>query len=111
MCPVDTGQLRNSINIDVEVKGKNIIGKVFTNCAYGMFVEFGTGVKGNGTYPYPTSGLTYKNSGWCYFSEDENKWIYTTGQPAQPYLYPALKDNEVKILENIRQEIIKVIRG
>lgn len=98
----DTGNLRASINMSVKDTGKELQGRVYTNCEYAMYVEFGTGIKGNGTYPYKIEGvtLTYKPKGWAYYDEDKGEWIYTKGQKAQPYMYPAL---------NMHKKTIKAI--
>ena len=93
------GLLRESIHMQVKDTGQEIQGRVYTNCEYAIYVEMGTGVKGNGTYPYEIKGFSpeYKDKGWAYFDEDKNEWIYTKGQVAQPYMYPALKNNEKTI--------------
>lgn len=105
LAPADTGLLRESIHMQVKDTGKAIEGRVYTNTEYAAYVEFGTGIKGNGTYPYQVEGLNleYRNKGWAYYDEDKGEWIYTKGQKAQPYMYPALKQNEKaikKILKN-----------
>lgn len=99
LAPADTGQLRSSINMQVKDLGKELQGRVYTNVEYASYVEFGTGVTGNGTYPYQVEGLNleYRNKGWAYYDEDKGEWIYTKGQKAQPYMYPALKQNEKAI--------------
>jgi HK97 gp10 family phage protein len=96
LAPVDTGDLAGSIHMQVKDTGKALEGRVYTNKEYAAYVEFGTGVKGNGTYPYQVEGLslTYRDKGWAYYDEDKGEWIYTKGQEAQPYMYPALKENE-----------------
>lgn len=93
LAPVDTGDLAGSIHMENKKVATGYMGRVYTNLEYAPYVEFGTGVKGNGTYPYKVEGLTlaYKDKGWCYWSDKEDKLIYTTGQEAQPYMYPALK--------------------
>lgn len=107
------GTLAESIHMDVDKKPNQIIGRVYTNLEYAMYVEFGTGIKGNGTYPYDIEGvsLTYRDSGWCYWDEKEEKWIYTTGQKAQPYMYPALKNNEKAIKKLFNNGVIKEVTG
>lgn len=99
LAPADTGLLRESIHMEVKNAGNELHGRVFTNCEYAAYVEFGTGVKGDGTYPYEVEGLSleYKNKGWAYLDEDTGEWIYTKGQKAQPYMYPALKNHEKTI--------------
>jgi HK97 gp10 family phage protein len=96
------GFLAGSIHMQVKDTGKELQGRVYTNKEYAPYVEFGTGVTGNGTYPYQVEGLNleYKNKGWAYFDEDKGEWIYTKGQKAQPYMYPAL---------NIHKKTIKRI--
>lgn len=115
LAPTDTGNLRSSIHQNVsETKGK-IQGSVYTNVQYAPFVEFGTGIKGNGTYPYKLKSgtLTYRNTPWVYNNGDE--FVYTKGQKAQPYMYPALKQNKkyIKALikENIKSKIEDACKG
>lgn len=107
LAPADTGQLRGSIHMQVKDTGKAIEGRVYTNVQYAPYVEFGTGVTGNGTYPYEIEGLSleYRNKGWAYYDEDKGEWIYTKGQVAQPYMYPALKNNEKAIKQILKQGV------
>ena len=99
LAPVDTGQLAGSIHMQVKDTGKELQGRVYTNVEHAAYVEFGTGITGNGTYPYKVEGFSpeYKDKGWAYFDEDKGEWIYTKGQEAQPYMYPALKEHEKTI--------------
>lgn len=112
LAPVDIGDLAGSIRMDVDKTAKGYEGRVYTNLEYAPYVEFGTGVKGNGTYPYKVEGLTltYKDKGWCYWSDKEDKLIYTTGQKAQPYMYPALKRNEKKIRQLFKEGVKDKLR-
>ena len=108
LCPADTGLLRESIHMSVKSVGNELQGRVYTNTEYAAYVEFGTGVKGNGTYPYSVKGLSleYKNKGWAYYDEDKGKWIYTKGQKAQPYMYPAIH-RQKKTIESILKQGVK----
>ena len=103
----DTGNLRESIHMQVKSTGKELQGRVYTNCEYGAYVEFGTGITGNGTYPYQVKGLNlkYKDKGWAYYDEDKGEWIYTKGQKAQPYMYPSLKQNEKAIKKILKEGV------
>lgn len=96
LAPVDTGNLAGSIHQEVKVKSKVIEGRVFTNCQYAPYVEFGTGIKGNGSYPYKVDGLnlSYRDSSWVFTPDGGETFYRTKGQVAQPYMYPALKQNE-----------------
>ena len=101
------GLLRESIHMQVKSTGNELQGRVYTNCEYGAYVEFGTGVTGNGTYPYTIEGLTleYKNKGWAYYDEDKDEWIYTKGQKAQPYMYPALNMHKKTIKKILKEGV------
>lgn len=80
LCPVDTGNLRNSITHQVdETEPAAYIG---TNNEYAAYVELGTGKYYPGGRPTP----------WVYQDAKRN-WHMTHGQRAQPYLKPAVADN------------------
>lgn len=101
LAPVDTGELAGSIHMDQKKTPTGREGKVYTNLEYAPYVEFGTGVKGNGTYPYKVKGLNldYRDTPWVYWDDKQEKYIYTSGQKAQPFMYPALKRNEKAIVK------------
>lgn len=92
LAPVDTGELAGSIHMESKKTKDGYEGRVYTNNDHSVYVEFGTGVKGNGTYPYEIEGvtLTYKDKGWAYIDPKTDEWVYTKGQEAQPYMYPSL---------------------
>lgn len=95
LCPVDEGELRNSISTKVDVTNYGVVGKVYTNKEYAPYVELGTGSRGEAIYDGDLD-VTY-NTEWA-------------GQPAQPYLYPALKNNEETVVRDIQKDIAKEIR-
>lgn len=105
--PNGTGFLRESIHMQVKSTGKELQGRVYTNTEYAPYVEFGTGIKGNGTYPYEVEGLSleYKDKGWAYYDKDKGEWIYTKGQKAQPYMYPALNMHKKNIKTILKQGV------
>ena len=107
LAPVDTGNLAGSIHQEVKVKGKNIEGRVFTNLQYAPYVEFGTGSSGNGTYPYEVKGLnlSYRDTPWVYSPDGGETFYRTNGQVAQPYMYPALKQNEKYIKQLFKEGV------
>jgi hypothetical protein len=102
-----------------------IEGKVYTNLEYAPFVEFGTGIKGDGTYPYDIKGLslTYASEPWfipadkidsataekyhfrLIHGKDQDFYI-CYGQPAQPFMYPSLKNNE-KVIKAMFKDGVK----
>lgn len=109
LCPVDTGDLRKSIYKKTKrAKGK-ITGVVYTNSDHAAYVEFGTGKVGERTNKNTNVNVSYKQDKWKANIPDVGvRW--TEGQPAQPYLYPALKNNEDKILKNIKEDVKQAIR-
>lgn len=111
LCPVDLGDLRQSIKRETKrYKGK-IVAKIYTNSDHAAYVEFGTGQVGQNTpvaNKYP-GALAYKQDKWLANIPDVGL-RYVAGQPAQPYLYPALKNNKEKIVDNVKEDVKKAIR-
>ena len=105
LASVDKGNLKGSLHPKVITQGKTIIGKVYTNLSYAPFVEFGTGIKGNGTYPNKDISLTYRDTPWVYTPDGGDTFYYTEGQVARPYMYPALKRNEKKIKNMFKEAL------
>ncbi len=109
LCPVDLGDLRNSIKGTVKNYKGRIVGVVSTNSDHAAYVEFGTGKVGERTNKNTKVNVSYKQDKWLVNIPDVGpRWI--EGQPAQPYLYPALKNNEERIIENIKADVRKAIR-
>ena len=111
LCPVRDGQLRNSIRTTTRKSKYKVTALVHTNTEYAAYVEFGTGKVGETTpvadkYPGP---LAYKQTKWKARIPDVG-WRYVAGQPAHPFLYPALKNNESRVRDNIANNLKKVIR-
>lgn len=90
-CPIDNGQLRASINHEVELEGNEVNGYIGTNMEYGVFVHQGTGI-------YAVDGKGRKTP-WKYCAEDgKYKGFHTTkGQRPQPFLDNAKLANKSKI--------------
>lgn len=92
LCPVDTGNLRNSITHVVdEQEPAAIIG---TDNEYAAYVELGTGIYAEGGGGRPTP--------WVY-QDAKGNWHYPRGNKAQPFLKPAAADHAIqyrKILED-----------
>lgn len=120
-CPIDTGELQQDIAADVEGDSIRAIGTCWTNKAYAPYVEFGTGPKGQADHAGISPDVTpvYTQSPWWihesqvdrrvaekyrwfYIDTPEGRFYQCTGQPAHPFMYPALHDNEDKILSNMR---------
>jgi len=85
--PVQSGELRDSGRREVVWEGQRVDGYVVFDAAHAAFIEFGTGLRGAGTYPYalPQSGTPFTGS-WVYDYKNQG-WV---GMRAHPYIRPAL---------------------
>ena len=92
LCPVDTGNLRNSISHEVVDEEHAVY--IGTNNEYAAYVELGTGkyAEGGGGRPTP----------WIYQDADGN-WHYTHGNKAQPFLKPAVADHAGKYFDILKK--------
>ena len=92
LCPVDTGNLRNSITHQVDSEGHSIY--VGTNSDYGAYVELGTGKYYPGGRPTP----------WVY-QDAKGNWHRTSGSKAQPFLKPAAAEHADQYREILKKEL------
>lgn len=100
LTPVDTGNLRNKIIAQQE---KFMEWVVETNVEYAIFVEFGTGRKGDPAVPH-----TSKES-WTYYSDELKRFITTHGQePAAMFRtgFDVAHKQAFRIVETEVKEII-----
>lgn len=105
LCPVDTGELQASIHVaSVELVGSVVTGSVVADAPHAQFVEFGTGLRGSGTYPWdlPTSGVPITGS-WIYDYKGQN-WV---GFQARPFLRPALDGAHGAIMDAYTHQGLK----
>lgn len=85
ICPVDTGELRDSINAVAE----GLAGQIIAASGHAAYVEFGTGIVGamsqHPSLPwiYDINGHGFE--GWVYPKNDRLYW--TSGQPSRPFMY------------------------
>lgn len=120
--PANDGELRNSIKVRVKMEGDRVIGEVFTNSDHGAYVELGTGPKGQASHSgiSPDVSVSYRSSPWFVHEDQINVGPYhfqkvgefykMYGQPAQPYLYPALKDNQERVSNNISKYVSRKLK-
>lgn len=87
-CPKDNGQLAQSVQYAVD--GSATTCTVFTPLEYAPYVEYGTGL-------YAEEGGR-KDVPWHY-QDERGEWHTTSGQDPQPFMRPALTENENKIAE------------
>ncbi len=122
LVPIRDGDLRTSIKTRAKMEGDKAIGEVYTNLNYAPYVEFGTGPKGQASHSgiSPEVSVSYRSSPW-YVHEDQIKvgpyhfakrgeFYKMYGQPAQPYLYPALKDNHDRVSRSVSKYVSRKIR-
>ena len=93
LAPVDTGNLRNSISHTVDEDEPAVY--IGSNTSYATYVELGTGKYTDGGRPTP----------WVYQDDNEN-WHWTAGNPAQPFLKPAVADH-AGTYRNIMEDELK----
>ena len=92
LCPVDTGNLRNSISHTVDEDEPAVY--IGSNTSYAPYVELATGIYAEGGRPTP----------WVYQDANGN-WHWTRGNPAQPFLAPAVKDHQQTYRNIIEDEL------
>lgn len=92
LCPVDTGNLRNSISHKINTEEPSAY--IGTNIEYAAYVELGTGKYIEGGRPTP----------WVY-QDDKGNWHWTAGNPAQPFLKPAVADHSQTYRNIIEDEL------
>ena len=92
LAPVDTGRLRNGISH--AVSEDEMAAYVGTNVSYAPYVELATGIYADGGRPTP----------WVY-QDDAGNWHWTRGNPAQPFLAPAVKNHAQTYSNIIKDEL------
>mgnify|MGYP000290076665 CR=1 FL=1 len=129
LVPNNSGELRQSITQAIDSFSGGVRGTLYTNKAYASYVEFGTGPKGaenhKGTSPLVSPTYTMQpwyihesqidsslaeQYHWPFFDTPNGRFYECTGQPAQPFMYPALKNTEKIATKKIRDYLSKKIR-
>ena len=125
LCPVRDEELRGSIYTELTGDAEHITASCYTNKEYAQYVEFGTGPKGQASHEgtSPDAAVAYSQSpwwihesqvgrdaaeqyGWFHIDTPEGRFYQCSGQAAQPYMYPAIKDSSDDI-DRIFREAIK----
>ena len=130
LCPVNHGELRQSIKTKVEATEGMVTGTVYTNKKYAAYVEFGTGPVGQDDHEgiSPEVNPAYSQKGWWFpgnkvterdaakyhwpsmTTEDGKTLYFIQGQPAQPFMYPALKGIEDIVCMNLKASLVAEIK-
>lgn len=128
-CSAKSGELGKSIFTALETRGNTVTGTCYTNKRYGPYVEFGTGPRGQENHRgvSPNVSVAYTQSPWWihesqidgelaekyhwfHIDTPEGRFYQCNGQPARPYMYPALKDNEEEVVQIIKEGIEAQLR-
>ena len=124
LAPAYSGHLRNSIFLDVGTTEEGMEATVYTNIQYAPYVEFGTGPRGSANHEgvSPEVNVTYtldpwwihesqidpgvaETYHWTYIDAEDGRFYKCEGQPAQPFMYPALHDNTKTVVDILRRGI------
>lgn len=110
--PTDTGELRSSIRVE-RLDGRDYL--VVTDCGYAAFVEFGTGVVGQGTYggELPAGwGYDERRTPEAHDERDPTRWYYydrdgtlcsTRGRTASGFMLAASEEMRRSVLGVARE--------
>ncbi|MCQ9227114.1 HK97-gp10 family putative phage morphogenesis protein [Streptococcus suis] len=114
--PANNGDLRAGIKVRMSKSG-NPRAEVVSASDHGGFVELGTGPKGAANHAgiSPNVSVSYRSTPWYvhesqidvgpYHFQKIGEFYKMFGQVAQPYLYPALKDNEERVTKSINRYV------
>jgi len=97
--PVDTGRLRASITPEVRMQGNLVTGVVGSNVKYAGYVELGTKAH---FVPAKYIGR------WASRHGLDDTGLFVSGR-AQPYLEPALKENEDRIVGILGAAVAQIV--
>lgn len=102
LCPVDTGELRQSIRVQRLSPGVVIVG---TNKEYAVYVEYGAGTKGDPGVPH-TAKVFWR------WQDEQGNWHTSHGQKAQSFLRAAVSKKEESFIRRlIAEELRKAIEN
>jgi len=126
LCPVNDGELRESIFTTFKGRRNEIEGICYTNKGHASPVEFGAGPKGQASHEgiSPEVAVSYTQSPWWihesqidkataekyhFFAIETKQGIFyrSSGQAAQPFMYPALANNIDKVTKIVAGEARK----
>lgn len=129
--PGNSGHLRQNIFHDFEEGRFSATSIVHTNnVRYAEYVEHGTGPEGMKNHEGISPNVTpaYRMTPWWIPESEIDPWIAEqyhwpsidtpdgkfykcSGQPARPFMYPALKDNQDDVIQIMKEGINSVLKG
>lgn len=110
--PVRTGALRESIHIILSDGGLTAI--VMTDVPYAVYVEFGTGVRGE--FPGHPITIHAKSGGYLRFQVN-GRWVYAKkvvnpGMAPRPFMRPAAERAALPLADNLgNQAVLFIVQG
>ena len=93
--PVETGELRDSINYRTQRQGDIVWGEVGSPLKYAIYVEYGTG-------EFAENGAGRKG-GWAY-QDSSGEWFFTWGQSPTKFMRKAFRTKHNQVEEIIGQK-------
>lgn len=103
----DTGELESSIT--GYYSPSLHAGIVKASAWHAVFVEYGTGVVGQGSQHPEPNGWEYDvnghgSKGWVYMSDRDGKFHWTAGMPSRPFMYNTYRELENKV-QSVASEV------
>jgi len=103
---VYTGELGNSMKGYFDASRRT--GIVYNDAYYAVFVEFGTGIVGEGE-PHPAAPPGWKydynehgEAGWFYKNDRDGHVYWTQGMPSRPFMYDTFRE-----LKQIAPDVVR----
>lgn len=98
--PDRTGELRGSIQSEIEVSGSKGTAQVYSDSQYAVYVHEGTGI-------HSRTGRGRTDVPWTYFDDRLGCYVRTSGMEATPFLEDAVNEKRELATQIIREEIEK----
>lgn len=93
LAPVDSGYLRQSINVEVLDGGMTAV--VTVDADYAIYIEYGTGI-------YAVGGNGRKTP-WVFYSEKYGQYFTTNGMRAQPFWFPSVEQGRKYFIKEMKK--------
>lgn len=124
-----SGNLRENIFLETYKEEDALVAEVYTRVQYAPYVELGTGPEGAAEHSgiSPEVSPVYKMEPWWihesqldtgvaehyhwpHIDTPNGRFYKCSGQPAHPFMYPALKDNEDTVLDILAEGYNEAMR-
>lgn len=98
--PDRTGELRTSIQSEIEMSGNKGTAQVYSDSQYAIYVHEGTGI-------HSRTGRGRTDVPWTYLDDRTGQYVRTSGMEATPFLEDAVSEKRPLVTQIIREEIEK----